>query len=185
MRVTAGEPAVVGRARALAADVLRDDPATLEHSSRAARAAAAAAYRIPSSRAAEVVAAAWLHDLGYAPQLQRTGFHPLDGALFLMSHDWPERIVRLVAHHSLASLEAPFYGVGHHLGVIEEVTGVDADILISADLVSGEGDPAPTIDARLEAMRLADMERSLVPEDVRQARYAGLRAAHERIQAMI
>lgn len=185
MRVTAGEPAVVGRARALAADVLRDDPATWEHSSRAARAAAAAAHRIPSSRAADVVAAAWLHDIGYAPQLRRTGFHPLDGALFLMSQDWPERIVRLVAHHSLASLEAPFYGVGHHLGVIEVVTGADPDILVSADLVSGAGDAAPTVDARLEEMRLADTAIGLVPEDVRQTRYAGLRAAHERIQAMI
>lgn len=185
VRVTTAEPAIVGRARALAADVLRDDPAIHEHSSRAARRAASVAHRIPSSRTSDIVAAAWLHDIGYATRLRRTGFHPLDGALFLMAQDWPERIVRLVAHHSLASLEAPFYGVGHHLGVIEAVTGVDADVLVSADMVSGPGDPPPTMDARLEDMRLADAELGLVPEDVRQARYAGLRAAHLRVEAML
>ena len=30
-----------------------------------------------------LVAAAWLHDIGYAPDLVDTGFHPLDGARFL------------------------------------------------------------------------------------------------------
>ena len=30
-----------------------------------------------------LVAAAHLHHIGYAPVLVRTGFHPLDGALFL------------------------------------------------------------------------------------------------------
>lgn len=183
--MTNAEAAIAGRARALCADVLRDDPALHEHSSSAARRAASLAHQIPSSRTADVVAAAWLHDIGYSARLRRTGFHPLDGALFLMSQDWPERIVRLVAHHSLASLEAPFYGVGHHLGVIEVVTGVDADILVSADLAGGLGNPAPTIDARLEAMRLSDEEVGLVPEDVRRARYAGLRAAHERVESLL
>ena len=30
-----------------------------------------------------LVAAAWLHDIGYAPDLVDTGFHPLDGARYL------------------------------------------------------------------------------------------------------
>jgi hypothetical protein len=181
-------PPIVGRARALAADVLRDCPDVYEHSSRAARRASELAQRVATSRTAEVVAAAWLHDIGYAAPLARTGFHPLDGALFLMAEDWPERIVRLVAHHSLASLEAPFYGVGHHLGVIEVVTGVDADLLVSADLGAGLGaglgDPLPTVQERLDNLRLKDEQVGLVPQDVRETRYAGLRAAHERIEAL-
>jgi HD superfamily phosphodiesterase len=32
-----------------------------------------------------VVTAAWLHDIGLAPDLRDTGFHPLDGARFLTS----------------------------------------------------------------------------------------------------
>ena len=31
----------------------------------------------------DLVAAAWLHDIGYAPELVDTGFHPLDGARYL------------------------------------------------------------------------------------------------------
>ena len=31
----------------------------------------------------DLVAAAWLHDIGYAPELVETGFHPLDGARYL------------------------------------------------------------------------------------------------------
>ena len=30
-----------------------------------------------------VAAAAWLHDLGYAATISRTGFHPIDGAEYL------------------------------------------------------------------------------------------------------
>ena len=185
VRVVTADASLVTRARAVAADVLRDDAALLQHSARSAAQAAELARRIPHSRGSEVVAAAWLHDIGYAPQLQRTGFHPLDGALFLMTGDWPERVIRLVAHHSLASLEAPFYGVGHHLGVIEAVTGPDADILVSADLDGGSGEPAPTVDERLARMRIVDEEVGLVPVDVREARYAGLRAAHARVAAAL
>jgi HD superfamily phosphodiesterase len=32
----------------------------------------------------DLVAAAWLHDIGYAPDLAETGFHPLDGAAFFV-----------------------------------------------------------------------------------------------------
>jgi hypothetical protein len=185
MRVPVTDAAVVSRARARAAEILSGDPELHEHASRTARRAAELAQRIPGTRATDVMAAAWLHDIGYAAPLKRTGFHPLDGALFLMGEDWPERIVRLVAHHSLAALEAPFYGVGHHLGVIEVVTGIDADILTSADLSAGVGNPVPTAQSRLEAMRLADEEIGLVPDDVRETRYAGLRAAHARIESLI
>ncbi|WP_323098242.1 hypothetical protein [Intrasporangium sp. YIM S08009] len=35
---------------------------------------------------AEVAAAAWLHDVGYAPSVAQTEFHPLDGARFLQKY---------------------------------------------------------------------------------------------------
>ena len=38
---------------------------------------------ILSGNAGVLVAAAWLHDIGYSPALAVTGFHPLDGARFL------------------------------------------------------------------------------------------------------
>ncbi|MFE9426206.1 HD domain-containing protein [Kitasatospora sp. NPDC006697] len=52
-------------------------------------------------------AAAVLHDIGYTPKLATTGFHPLDGARFLRdAAGVDDRVVRLVANHSCALLEA-------------------------------------------------------------------------------
>jgi len=52
-------------------------------------------------------AAAWLHDIGYLPELARTGLHALDGARYLsdVQHATP-MLCRLVAHHSCAVIEA-------------------------------------------------------------------------------
>lgn len=47
-----------------------------------------------------LIAAAWLHDIGYSPASRETGFHPLDGALYLRSQGWDDRLVALVGHHS-------------------------------------------------------------------------------------
>src|SRR5579859_5216811 len=46
-----------------------------------------------------LIAAAYLHDIGYAPSLKKTGFHPLDGAVYLRALG-EERLACLVAHHS-------------------------------------------------------------------------------------
>ncbi|WP_399495043.1 HD domain-containing protein [Streptomyces sp. P9(2023)] len=63
-----------------------------------------------------LVAAAVLHDVGYAPRLAVTGFHPLDGARFLRDeHGADERLVRLVANHSFALLEAEERGLRDEL----------------------------------------------------------------------
>lgn len=59
-----------------------------------------------------VEAAAWLHDIGYAPDLVDTGFHPLDGARYLRDVvGADERLCRLVAHHSCARFEAEQRGL--------------------------------------------------------------------------
>jgi len=179
------QESLVMRARALATELLDATPILLEHAARSAKHAGDHAGRIQRSRAEEVIAAAWLHDIGYLPQLRRTGFHPLDGALYLMATGWPERVVRLVAHHSCAALEAPFYGVGHHLSVIEPVTGIDADLLISADLSAGSGATPPSIDERITALREVEEALGLVPVEVREARYAAMRSAHERVIALV
>ncbi|MFI9101681.1 HD domain-containing protein [Streptomyces fildesensis] len=54
-----------------------------------------------------IEAAAVLHDIGYSPDLAKTGFHALDGARYLrdVAHA-DERVTRLVAHHSCAWMEA-------------------------------------------------------------------------------
>lgn len=57
-------------------------------------------------------AAAWLHDIGYLPELARTGLHGLDGARYLRdSHRADLMVCRLVAHHSCAVIEAEERGL--------------------------------------------------------------------------
>ncbi|WP_199733552.1 HD domain-containing protein [Micromonospora sp. BL4] len=49
-----------------------------------------------------LVAAAWLHDVGYAPGITASGLHALDGASCLRRQGFEERVTNLVAYHSYA-----------------------------------------------------------------------------------
>jgi hypothetical protein len=61
-------------------------------------------------------AAAWVHDIGYLPELAATGLHGLDGALYLRDVQHAELMLcRLVAHHSCAVIEAEERGLAHIL----------------------------------------------------------------------
>jgi len=61
-------------------------------------------------------AAAWLHDIGYLPELAATGLHGLDGARYLRDVQQAEPLLcRLVAHHSYAVIEAEERGLAHVL----------------------------------------------------------------------
>lgn len=96
-----------------------------------------------------LVIAAWCHDLGYAPKLAVTGFHPLDGARFLASEGHPERLCALVAHHSAATFEAEERGLADELAEwpCEESTITDA--LWMADMTIGPRGEAVDYPARL------------------------------------
>ena len=63
-----------------------------------------------------IEAAAWLHDIGYLPELAGTGLHGLDGARYLRAVQQAEPMLcRLVAHHSCAVIEAEERGLAHVL----------------------------------------------------------------------
>ncbi len=79
-------------------------------------------------------AAAILHDIGYAPGLATTGFHPLDGAEFLHTTGTPARLVHLVAHHSYAALEAELRGLSTELAEFDDERGSLRDALWCCDL---------------------------------------------------
>ncbi|MEN8650029.1 HD domain-containing protein [Streptomyces sp. 21So2-11] len=104
-------------ARQVAAAELRVPlPRRWAHSQGVARRAAELAT-VLGGDADLLASAAVLHDVSYAPRLAVTGFHPLDGARFLRDvHAADERLVRLVANHSLALLEAEERGLR---GVLE------------------------------------------------------------------
>ncbi|MFI1257706.1 HD domain-containing protein [Streptomyces netropsis] len=96
-------------------------------------------------------AAAVLHDVGYSPRIASTGFHPLDGARFLRHQEgMDERVVRLVAHHSCALLEAEDRGLREELEsefALERPVLVDA-LLFSDMTTTPDGEPT-TSDARV------------------------------------
>lgn len=96
------------------------------------------ASRLFKEEQAQIVsAAAWLHDIGYAPEIKKTGFHPLDGALWLRTQGFDERIISLVAHHSCATLEAEVRRLGKALEEFPEDNSLLADALLFADMTTG------------------------------------------------
>ncbi len=84
-----------------------------------------------------VAAAAWLHDVGYAPALRVSGFHSLDGAWFLRSLGAPDALVSLVARHTGAEFEAEERGLLQDLDALPRPNADDLDALTLVDLVSG------------------------------------------------
>jgi hypothetical protein len=63
-----------------------------------------------------IEAAAWLHDIGYLSELDRTGLHGLDGARYLRDVQHADPLLcRLVAQHSCAVIEAEERGLAHVL----------------------------------------------------------------------
>ena len=85
-----------------------------------------------------LVAAAWLHDIGYGPAVTDTGFHPLDGARFLRRIGAGDRIARLVAHHSCAVYEARVRGFEQDLlAEFEPEESVTYDALVFCDMTTG------------------------------------------------
>ncbi|MEE1815224.1 HD domain-containing protein [Streptomyces sp. SP18ES09] len=97
-------------------------------------------------------AAAVLHDVGYSPAIATTGFHPLDGARFLREQeDADERVVRLVAHHSCALLEAEERGLRHELETEFELERPElVDALIVSDMTTTPDGGHTTPIARLD-----------------------------------
>jgi putative nucleotidyltransferase with HDIG domain len=85
-----------------------------------------------------LVESAWLHDIGYSPDIVDTGFHPLDGARFLRQYGVDERVVCLVAHHSGALIEADERGLRDQLeGEFALERSATADALWYCDMTTG------------------------------------------------
>ncbi|MCX5342677.1 HD domain-containing protein [Streptomyces atratus] len=119
-----------------------------------------------------LVAAATLHDVGYAPRLAVTGFHPLDGARFLRDeHGADERLVRLVANHSFALLEAEERGLREELAsefpLLEEPLLVDA--LVYCDMTTTPDGGRTTVEERVAEILGRYGDDSLVGRFIRRA----------------
>ena len=91
-------------------------------------------------------AAAWLHDIGYAPGLAFTGLHQLDGARHLRDAQHADTVLcRLVAHHSCAIIEAGERGLADVLSSeFDPAPDVLASVLTCCDMTTGpDGQPVP------------------------------------------
>jgi hypothetical protein len=97
-----------------------------------------------------LVAAAWLHDIGYAPTLAATAFHPLDGARHVRALG-QERLARLVAYHSSARWEAEALGLSDDLAAFPREDSPTADALTYCDMTtSPTGQPITLADRLAE-----------------------------------
>jgi putative nucleotidyltransferase with HDIG domain len=96
-----------------------------------------------------LVAAAWLHDIGYASSLVSTGMHALDGAIYLQSRGWPLRLTALIAQHSGARFEAAERGLTGQLDEFPLETGPVMDALVTADLTVGPDGQQVDVEARI------------------------------------
>jgi HD domain len=130
-------PQLVAAAADLTHDILDAVPDRLAHSRGVAHRAHFLTLTVEPHQARLLVAAAWLHDIGYAPHLRDTGFHPLDGARHLRAIGWPPAIYNLVAHHSGARFVARVRNLDRELAAYPFSQDAVSDALTVADQTTG------------------------------------------------
>lgn len=95
-----------------------------------------------------LVAAAYAHDIGYAPSLAILGFHPLDGARYVARAGYG-RLAGVVAHHSGAKYEATLRGLEHELAEFADEQSDVTAALAYCDLTTGPDGQRMTPNERL------------------------------------
>ncbi|GAA3865118.1 HDIG domain-containing protein [Saccharothrix violaceirubra] len=154
------------------------------HTVGVAHRAAELAAAVPEEERDTLVAAAWLHDIGYAIPLVDTGFHPLDGARHLDRTGWRRDIADLVAHHSGARFVAREIGLEARLSVYPwEITPLSDALAYADQTVDSTGERVSLED------RLTDMLHRHGPRSANARAHAVrapyLRGAAERVEARL
>jgi HD domain len=129
-------------------------------------------------------AAAWLHDIGYAPSLVATGLHQLDGARYLRDAQHADAMLcRLVAHHSCAIIEADERGLADVLSSeFDPAPDVLACVLTCCDMTtSPDGEPL-SVDRRLAEIHARYGPGHLVSRSIQRATPMILRAVEQVLQ---
>lgn len=115
-----------------------------------------------------LLASAYLHDIGYAPSLRVTGFHPLDGALFIRSCGY-ERLASLIAHHFAARFEAHLRGCDQLLQEFPREHSAVADALTYCDATTSPTGEQVSFKERAAEIRARYGEHDLVVQALRLA----------------
>ena len=102
-----------------------------------------------------LVAAAWLHDIGYAPDLVDTGFHPLDGARYLGDTPQADDLLCRLGGASLVRCHrgGPAWSRWHSASRVRPVGGELADALIYCDMTTGPDGQRMSVEQRLAEIR--------------------------------
>ena len=139
-------------ARGLACRLLDGNRERIRHSAGVAARAALLSSAVAQDEASLLVAAAWLHDIGYSAGLKDTDFHPLDGARFLRAAGWDSNLCDLVAHHSGSRFVAAVRGLGEELSEFTYHENPVSDALTVADQTIGPNGRWLSIDERMREM---------------------------------
>ncbi|MET8765112.1 hypothetical protein [Lentzea sp. NPDC004782] len=108
---------------------------------------------LPEDEADVLSAAAWLHRVGAAVELQETGFVPLDSARYIASMTtFPRRVVALVAHQSSAATKAVERGLSAEMTCYADEETLTRDALWHC--------VTPVLPANLELAHRARQEAS-------------------------
>ncbi|GAA4556225.1 HD domain-containing protein [Pseudonocardia xishanensis] len=161
--------AVEATAAAVAEAVLASAlPRRWDHVRAVARRAADLAVGLPPDEVRTLVSAAWLHDVGYAPAVADTGFHPLDGARYVRALGFGDRIAALVAFHSAAAAKARVLGLADQLAEFTDEDTVVRDLLWYADMTIGPDGAPMDVESRLAEIRRrrADDPRAIAALDL-------------------
>ena len=128
--------------------LLRDEPVgRWLHSRAVGLKARCLAHQLP--RDGDVlIAAAYLHDIGYSCELRRTGFHPIDGAFHLRDRGH-NRVARLVAHHSSSQYAADLLGLTTQLRLFPCEDSFLMDVLTYCDMTTDPNGQGVSLDERL------------------------------------
>jgi hypothetical protein len=100
--------------------------------------------------ASALLCGAWLHDVGNARHVARTGFHQLDGARWRAARGWPMDVCRLVAWHTGADTEARLRGREAELvAEFDPPPAMARAVLTWADLTTSPVGAPVTVERRL------------------------------------
>ena len=130
-----------------------------------------------------LIAATYLHDIGYAPSLQKTGFHPLDGAYYL-SLQRKDRLVSLVAYHSEAQFEADLRGLTPELSSFPREYSAVADALTYCDMTTNAIGSRVSFQERIDDILARYGSEDLAAQAIRRA-VPFLSLAVERTQQLL
>ncbi|OJF10738.1 HD domain-containing protein [Couchioplanes caeruleus] len=161
----------IERARDLARQLLAESiPRRWSHSQGVGRKAESVAHLVGDEGTA-LISAAWLHDIGYAPDLVVTGMHQLDGARYLRDVVHADELVcRLVAHHSCAFIEARNRGLdGQLANEFPQVPGIMSHAITYADMTTTPVGEPTDVEPRLAEILARYGDGDIVAESIREA----------------